>query len=230
MHLLAITLLFAAPLAGQNIQGFDSNTKATQWADSLMQHMSMDEKIGQLFMVAAYANRDTTHRAEILALVEDYYVGGLIFFQGSPIAQTKLLNSYQEQSRIPLWVGMDAEWGIGMRLDSAMSFPFQMTLGAIQDDALIYKMGETIGRQFDRMGMHINFAPVLDINNNAENPVINFRSFGENKHNVSSKARLTWQDCRLQIFWLPENTSPDMAIRRRIPTKICLRSIIVGKG
>jgi beta-glucosidase-like glycosyl hydrolase len=140
MHLLAITLLFAAPLASQNIQGFDSNTKATQWADSLMQHMSMDEKIGQLFMVAAYANRDTTHRAEILTLVEDYHVGGLIFFQGSPIAQTKLLNSYQEQSRIPLWVGMDAEWGIGMRLDSAMSFPFQMTLGAIQDDALIYKM------------------------------------------------------------------------------------------
>jgi beta-glucosidase-like glycosyl hydrolase/CubicO group peptidase (beta-lactamase class C family) len=149
--------------------------------------MDLDEKIGQLFMVAAYSNRDQAHEREILELVEKYKIGGLIFFQGGPVRQSILSNRYQSRADIPLLVAMDAEWGVGMRLDSTIRYPFQMGLGAIQDNHLIYEMGQEIARQFKRLGMHVNFAPVIDINNNANNPVINFRSFGEDKHNVSEK-------------------------------------------
>lgn len=99
--------------------------------------------------------------------------------------QAKLSNRYQSISRVPLLIAMDAEWGLGMRLDSTTKFPYQMSMGGIQDDALIYDMGAEIARQFKRIGMHINFAPVIDVNNNPDNPVINFRSFGENKKKCS---------------------------------------------
>ncbi len=171
----------------QHISEYSSTLLAGEWADHTMQSMTIDEKIGQLFMIAAYSNRDSTHADKIIKLIKQYHVGGLIFFQGTPVTQTKLLNQYQSQSKLPLWVAMDAEWGVGMRLDSTMSFPYQMTLGAIQDNELIYKMGFAIGKQFRRLGMHMNYAPVLDVNNNAANPVINFRSFGENKFNVAEK-------------------------------------------
>jgi len=171
----------------QGINSFDTSIRAEQWADSVMKTMTLNEKIGQLFMVAAYSNRDSVHIREINKLVSGNHAGGLIFFQGSPVAQTNLLNDYQKRAKIPLWVAMDGEWGLGMRLDSTISFPYQMTLGAIQDNDLIYSMGKAIGNQFRRMGMQIDYAPVLDVNNNANNPVINFRSFGENKENVSAK-------------------------------------------
>ncbi|MCH7512409.1 MAG: serine hydrolase [Bacteroidetes bacterium] len=172
---------------GQDISDIQATFKAENRADSLLKTMTLREQIGQLFMVAAYSNRDSAHIREIETLIKEYHVGGLIFFQGSPIAQARLANFYQSVSDIPLWVAMDGEWGLGMRLDSAMSFPYQMTLGAVNDNRLIYKMGLAIGRQFRRIGMHINYAPVLDVNNNAENPVINFRSFGDNKKNVAEK-------------------------------------------
>ncbi len=171
----------------QHISEYSSTLLAEEWADHTMRSMTIDEKIGQLFMIAAYSNRDSTHTNEITNLIKQYHVGGLIFFQGTPVAQTKLLNQYQSQSKLPLWVAMDAEWGVGMRLDSTMSFPYQMTLGAIRNNELIYEMGQAIGKQFRRLGMHMNYAPVLDVNNNAANPVINFRSFGENKYNVAEK-------------------------------------------
>jgi len=91
-------------------------------------------------------------------------------------------------SKIPLLIAMDAEWGLGMRLDSTISYPYQMSLGAIRNDELIYQMGYHIGNQLKRMGVHINFAPVADVNNNRFNPVINYRSFGEDRVNVALKA------------------------------------------
>jgi len=163
------------------------NKKAIAWADSTMKKMSVDEKIGQLFMVSAYSNRDTSHSNEILNQISTYYLGGIIFFQGGPLRQARLTNQYQQKSKIPLLIGMDAEWGLSMRLDSTIRYPKQMPLGAIQNDTLIEKMGVAIGKECRRLGVHINFAPDADVNNNSSNPVINVRSFGENKNKVVSK-------------------------------------------
>jgi beta-N-acetylhexosaminidase len=159
----------------------------SSWVDSVLNTLSPDERIAQLIMVAAYSNRGPEHKQEILKLVNEQKIGGLIFFQGDPVRQTKLLNEYQEKSDVPLLVAIDAEWGLGMRLDSTISYPFQMALGAIQDDRLIYDMGTEIARQLKRVGVHMNFAPVVDVNNNPGNPVINYRSFGEDKYNVAEK-------------------------------------------
>lgn len=158
------------------------------WVDSVLNTLTLDERIAQLIMVAAYSNRDAAHQQDLLQMVKTHKVGGLIFFQGGPGRQALMANELQEASKVPLLIAMDAEWGIGMRLDSTISFPFQMTLGAVQDDQLLYQMGEEVGRQMKRAGMHVNFAPVVDVNNNPANPVINFRSFGEDKYNVASKS------------------------------------------
>lgn len=161
---------------------------AAPWADSVLTTLSLEEKIGQLFMVAAYSNRKADHEAELSKMIKENHIGGLIFFQGGPAREIAMYNRLQAKSALPLWVGMDAEWGLGMRLDSTMKFPRQLTLGAIEDDSLIYEMGAEIGRQGRRIGVHVNFAPVVDINNNPKNPVINSRSFGENKLWVTRKA------------------------------------------
>ncbi len=162
----------------------------THWADSVFKSLTPDERIAQLFMVAAYSNKDKTHVKEIKKLVDQYKIGGLIFFQGGPVRQAILSNCYQSCSKVPLFVAIDAEWGLAMRLDSTTKFPRQMTLGAIQNDTLIYEMGAEIARQCKRLGMQINFAPVADVNNNPLNPVISNRSFGENKYNVARKAAM----------------------------------------
>lgn len=158
-----------------------------KWVDSVYNSLSLDHQLGQLFMVAAYSNRDESHAQFILNLVKNYNIGGLIFFQGGPYRQAILTNRYQAAAKVPLLLSMDAEWGLGMRLDSTMNFPKQMTLGAIQNDRLIYKMGKEIARQCRRVGMHVNFAPVVDVNVNPNNPVIGYRSFGENKYLVAQK-------------------------------------------
>ena len=160
----------------------------SKWVDSVFNTLSDEERIAQLFMVAAYSNRDSSHQREIEKLITDQKIGGLIFFQGGPIRQVNLTNGYQAKAKVPLLVSIDAEWGLAMRLDSTMKFPKQMTLGAISDNNLIYQMGEQIAMHCKRMGIHINLAPVGDVNNNAENPVINYRSFGEDKYKVANKA------------------------------------------
>lgn len=159
----------------------------TPWADSVLQSMTIEEKIGQLFSVAAYSNKGEAHQEEILNLIEKYHIGGLTFFQGGPLRQAHLTNIYQSKSKIPLMIAMDGEWGLSMRLDSTFSYPWQMTLGAIENDSLIYLMGTEIAAQFRRLGVHVNFAPVVDVNNNPKNPVINARSFGEDKKRVTAK-------------------------------------------
>ncbi|MCB0450292.1 MAG: glycoside hydrolase family 3 C-terminal domain-containing protein [Confluentibacter sp.] len=172
-----------------NRKNFFKNSDAeTQWVDSIYSTMSVAEKIGQLFMVSAYSNRDTVHENEVTKLVEDYKVGGIIFFQGGPVRQARLTNKYQAQAKVPLFIGLDAEWGLSMRLDSTYVFPWNMTLGAIQDLDLIETLGKQLGAESKRMGIHFNFAPVIDINTNPKNPVIGNRSFGENKINVANKA------------------------------------------
>ena len=164
------------------------DSTAEKWIDSVFTTMTPEQKVGQFFMVATFSNRHDNHYQYIEHLIQNYHIGGLIFFQGGPHRQALLTNRYQSMSKIPMLVGIDGEWGLGMRLDSAMDFPKQMALGALRDNQLVYRMGDEIGRQCRRLGIHINFAPVSDINSNPANPVIGNRSFGESKENVASKA------------------------------------------
>lgn len=163
--------------------------KSEAWADSVLATMTLDEKIGQLFMVSAHPEKDSKHYAEVEELVSKYKVGGIIFFKSSsPLKLANMSNNLQSITTVPLLMSIDGEWGLSMRVDSTMRFPLQMQLGAIQDNDLIYQMGKAIGRQMKRMGIQINFAPVLDVNNNPLNPVINMRSFGDNKKMVVVKS------------------------------------------
>ncbi len=157
------------------------------WVDSVFRKMSPEERIGQLIFVAAYSDRGLKHEVEITDLIRKYKIGGLIFFKGTPEKQAALTNYYQSQSKVPLFIAMDAEWGLHMRLKHTIHFPYQMALGAISNDTLIYEMGKEIGWELKRTGVQMNLAPVVDINNNPNNPVINFRSFGQDKHNVANK-------------------------------------------
>ncbi len=159
-----------------------------RWVDSVFNNLNPDQKIAQLFMVAAYSNKDMKHVRGIRELIEKYNIGGLIMMQGGPMRQGKLLNYYQNLARTPLLISIDGEWGLAMRLDSTPRYPKQMALGAIQNDSLIYFMGKQIARECKRIGIQVNFAPVADVNNNANNPVIGIRSFGENKYKVAQKA------------------------------------------
>jgi len=158
------------------------------WVDSLYNNMSLEEKVGQLFMVDIFSNQSLIKTDKIKDLIRDQYIGGIIFSKGGPQQQAKLNNEYQALSKTPLLIGMDAEWGLAMRLDSTFSLPWNMTLGAIQNLQLIEEAGAAISRNSKRLGVHINFAPVVDINTNPDNPIIGNRSFGEKKINVTQKA------------------------------------------
>ncbi|WP_439883548.1 glycoside hydrolase family 3 N-terminal domain-containing protein [Pontibacter sp. MBLB2868] len=164
------------------------NDLHSPWVDSVFNTLTPEERIAQLIMIPVYSNKDQAHIDSISNIINTYKVGGLIFFQGGPVRQAKMTNRYQQESKVPLMVSIDAEWGLAMRLDSTIKFPYQMALGGIENLRLIYEMGKEIAWQCKRLGVHVNFAPVVDINNNANNPVIGFRSFGEDKYNVTRKA------------------------------------------
>ena len=183
----ALSHLVRAQKSDPNTPEFLQYTHSS-WVDSIMGSMDPEERIGQLIWVRAFSNKGPEHRAEILKAIEKWHIGGLVFFQGNPTDQLKLMNEYQNASKIPLIGSIDAEWGLGMRLDHTISFPFQMALGAITDNEPIYEMGKEVARQIKRVGLHLNFAPVADINNNPDNPVISYRSFGEDKVQVAEKS------------------------------------------
>ncbi|WP_031526840.1 glycoside hydrolase family 3 N-terminal domain-containing protein [Dyadobacter crusticola] len=170
--------------------------KSRQWVDSVFASLTPDERIAQLIMIPAVSDvkralidPKASSPEMVEKLIRENKVGGIVFFQGGPVPQARLTNHYQSISKVPLLVAMDAEFGLAMRIDSTVRYPYQMTLGAIQgNNVLIYEMGAQLARQAKRLGMHINFAPVADVNNNPDNPVISFRSFGENKFKVADKA------------------------------------------
>jgi len=164
------------------------NRNQKKWVDSIYNKMTLKEKVGQLFMIAAYSNKDQKHLDTIQKQIKEFGVGGLVFFQGGPVRQAKQTNFYQSVSKVPLLIAMDAEWGLNMRLDSTARFPYNMTLGAVKDNDLVRKVGKKIGEHCNRLGVHINFAPVVDINTNSKNPIIGVRSFAEDKYNVTAKA------------------------------------------
>lgn len=158
-----------------------------EWVDSVFKKLNRRDRIAQLFMVRAHTNLGKKYIDSVGRIIKKERLGGVVFFQGGPGRQALTTNTYQRLSKVPLLMAMDGEWGLGMRLDSTMSYPYQMTLGAIQDNKLIYEMGDAIAKDFKRLGLHVNLAPVMDVNNNPKNPVINYRSFGDNKFNVAAK-------------------------------------------
>ena len=159
-----------------------------KWVDSIYNKMTLKEKVGQLFMIDVFSSKSKKETDKIKTLIEEFHIGGIIFSKGGPKRQARLNNEYQALSKVPLLIGMDAEWGLAMRLDSTKAFPWNMTLGAIKDNQLIEETGRQIARHCKRLGVHINFAPVVDINTNPKNPIIGNRSFGEDKNNVTEKA------------------------------------------
>jgi len=164
---------------------YQSRLGKNEWVDSVFKSLSNDQKIAQLMIIRAHSNLGPDHIAKVVSDIQKYNVGGLCFFQGGPVRQANLTNYYQSISQTPLLITQDAEYGLGMRLDSVTKFPYQLTLGAMNDSSLVYEMGRAIGEQCKRIGVHVNYAPVVDINNNPDNPVIGYRSFGEDKNKVA---------------------------------------------
>ena len=158
------------------------------WVDSVLKSLTIEEQVAQLIWIPAYSNREIGYDVDLSNSIKRTGVGGVVFFQDQALVQSEMINYFRQISKVPLMIAMDGEWGIGMRLLGVVKFPYQMTLGAIQNDSLIYLMGTAVSKQFIRAGVNINLAPVADVNNNPLNPVINFRSFGENPANVSRKS------------------------------------------
>lgn len=164
---------------------YKSSLSEKEWADSVLSSLSPTEKIAQLMVIRAHSNLGADHVAAVQNLISQYNVGALCFFQGGPLRQANLTNLYQSIAKTPLMVTIDGEFGLGMRLDSVTKFPYQSTLGALNDEAIVYKMGVAVGEQMKRIGVHVNYAPTVDVNNNPNNPVIGYRSFGEDKFKVA---------------------------------------------
>ncbi|PNQ72994.1 beta-N-acetylglucosaminidase [Hanstruepera neustonica] len=187
---LAIFFLVFNTTFSQNKNPLEAKNPVLQqkWVDSVYNSLDIDQKIGQLFMVRAFSNQGLKHENIVSQLIMDQYIGGIIYSTGGPVAQAKLNNRLQALSKTPLLIGMDAEWGLSMRLDSTFAFPWNMTLGAIKDNKIVEQVGYQIGEHCNRIGVHFNFAPVVDINTNPKNPIIGNRSFGEDRDNVTEKA------------------------------------------
>lgn len=160
------------------------------WVDSVFKSLTPEERVAQLIWIAGFSNRDLNYEIGLVDLVKRTGVGGIVFFQDDPKKQAELINYLRHATKVPLMISLDGEWGAGMRLKDVIKFPYQMTLGAISNDSLIYEMGKAVAEQFHRGGMNVNLAPVSDVNNNPLNTVINYRSFGEDPENVSKKADL----------------------------------------
>ncbi|MDC1237040.1 serine hydrolase [Polaribacter sp.] len=188
--LLLLLTLIGSNIVAQRLDPLRTTDFEAQniWVDSIINTMSIDEKIGQLYMVQAYSNLDQKHEDFITEMITKYHVGNLIFMQGTPKKQAELTNEYQNTAKVPLLIGFDGEWGLDMRLKNTYRFPWNMTLGAIRNDSLIKQFGKHLGQHAKRIGIHINFAPVIDVNTNPANPIIGNRSFGESKENVTQKA------------------------------------------
>ncbi|MBC7537079.1 MAG: hypothetical protein H7258_15420 [Ferruginibacter sp.] len=172
----------------------DQQIAANNWADSVLKTLSPDERIAQLMIVRLSSidlktKQVTFHDEQVAALVKNYNIGGICLFQGGPVKQAMIINSMQAMAKTPILMSIDAEWGVGMRLlDSVAPLPKQMMLGAMRDESLVYKYGKVVAEQCKRLGLQVNYAPVVDVNNNPDNPVINDRSFGEDKFKVASFA------------------------------------------
>ncbi len=176
---LVIGLLLSFVLLAQDAE--------TRWVDSVYNSLTLEQRVGQLICMRAN-NPGKPFESAVADYIKKYNIGGVCFFKADAVPQVEQTNAWQAMAQTPLMVCIDAEWGVAMRVKEVMSYPYQMTLGAITDNNLIYTMGQQVADQCLRMGIQANFAPVADVNSNANNPVIGVRSFGENPRNVGEKA------------------------------------------
>lgn len=154
------------------------------WVDSTISTMSLKQKLGQFFMVDLWPMQGEASIEKAIQSISKYAIGSIIVFKSHPKQMLDVINRSQEASAIPLLVAIDGEWGVDMRLDSVIEWPYQLALGSATDFDPLYQMGKAIAKECTRLGIHINFAPVVDVNSNPNNPVIGYRSFGENPHRV----------------------------------------------
>ena len=164
-----------------------SRMNDNKWVDSVFNGMTLEERIGQLIMIRGSSSNGHYDLNNLVYEIKNYNIGGVCFFKGTPYGQATVTNTLQAISKTPLLISIDGEWGIGMRIDSVHSFPHQIVMGAMNNDSLVYQFGAEVARQCKCMGIHINFAPDIDVNSNPRNPVIGSRSFGEDKINVAKK-------------------------------------------
>ncbi len=185
MKKLFLTLIYIIFFTAFAFTQHNSGLSEKNWVDSIFKSLSKDERIAQLMVIRAHSNLGADHVAGVIDLITKFNVGALCFFQGGPVRQANLTNKYQSLAKTPLMVTIDGEWGLGMRLDSVIKYPYQLTLGALTNEKVVYEMGRAVGDQMKRIGVHVNYAPVVDVNNNPNNPVIGYRSFGEDKYRVA---------------------------------------------
>ena len=169
--LLNLTILAAGKAKAMRLpEGDTLHPDRIRWVDSVYNSLDTNQRIGQLLVLRAWSTKDSSYNDSLTRVITELDAGGVCFFKGTPFSQARLTNLWHDSMQTPLLVAIDAEWGMGMRLDSAFDFPYQMTLGAIQDDSLIYRMSSQIAFDCKRMGVQVNFAPVVDINNNPDQP------------------------------------------------------------
>ena len=221
-----LALLLLSFISFNSFSQQPSPLEAKHWVDSVFNSMSEDQRIAQL-MVVRMSSTDgknvTFYENEVQEAVEKYGVGGICLFQGGPLKQATLVNKMQALAKTPLFISIDAENGLGMRMDSVLPLPRQMMMGAMDDPSLVYEYGRLVGEQCKRMGIQINYAPVVDVNNNPANPVINDRSFGEDKHKVALYG-MQYMRCRMLVSWRAPSIFPAMATLQSIRISICLSS------
>lgn len=188
--ILGLFLLVSGSMKAQtepNLYSHVNREQMNHWVDSVFNRMSLDERIGQLFMVIADPKSDSRNMQRLMRFIHEMKIGGILFHKDNPVTQAEITNRLQKVSRIPIMVSLDGEWGLSMRLSGTTRFPKNMMLGAIKDNELIELYGEEVGRQCKEMGIHVNFAPDIDINSNVDNPIIGLRSFGEDPDAVTQK-------------------------------------------
>ena len=183
----ALVFFIHSSIIAQNF--YDNSSTASHWVDSVFKSLSKKERIAQLMVVrlsAKNGNDIVFYDVLVKELVQKYDIGAICLFQGGPVKQASIINNFQQIAKTPLMICIDGETGLGMRMtDSVQKFPDQLTMGAVQNESIIYEVGSAIGKQCKRINIQVNYAPVVDINNNPNNPVINFRSFGEDKYHVA---------------------------------------------
>ncbi|MBL7979038.1 MAG: serine hydrolase [Bacteroidetes Order II. Incertae sedis bacterium] len=162
------------------------------WAEQTLTSLSLEDRVAQLLAVITFGEfngEDSIERTQLKALIQDLKVGGVILTLAEPLAQAELTNWMQEMAKVPLLISMDMENGVAMRTKRTTAFPTAMALGATQDPILAYQMGQLVAKEARALGVHQNFAPVADVNNNPDNPIINVRSYGESPEAVSKMVR-----------------------------------------
>ena len=164
-----------------------ADARCKQWVDSVFSGLNLQEKVGQLIVTTFPAKADKQKKKQIRDLVKKYKIGGLLFAEGTPEEQAILTNIAQKNSKVPVMITFDGEWGLSMRLEGTPYFPKNAALGCIEDNQLIYEYGREVAREFRELGVHVNFAPDADVNTNPLNPVIHVRSFGEDPKKVAEK-------------------------------------------